>query len=96
MAGYQLTRDFARGLPSRAYDWHAREHREWVGGGMGWRTDNRNPDVDCGLELLRRNCLAQPTDDAGVQERCFLFPEVYHALWNRETLFPSAATLTHT
>jgi hypothetical protein len=79
-AGYELTRRFEEGLPWGAYERHAEQHRQWIGGGFGWRTDNRNPDVDFALELLRRNCLTQRTDDGALVERCFLFPEVYDDL----------------
>jgi len=79
-AGYELTRRFDDGVPWGAYECHAQQHRRWVGGGFGWRTDNHNPDVDFALELLRRACLTQRMSDDALVERCFLFQEVYEDL----------------
>lgn len=80
MAGYTVARPFTEGFPWEAYRFHAAQHQAWTGGSFGWRTDNRNPDVDFGLEMLRRNCLSQPVADPKLIERCFLFPEIYEDL----------------
>jgi len=54
---------------------------------QGWRTDNHNTEIDFALELLRRYCLRQETQDKDLIERCFLFPEAYTALSKSQSLF---------
>lgn len=89
MAGYEMTRDLTRRFPWEALERHRREVEGWIGGGFGWRTDNRHPDLDFAHELLRRAALTSPTTDAAVIERLFLFPEVYDTLRSGATLLPA-------
>jgi hypothetical protein len=84
-AGYELTRDFEGRFPWGALAKHRDEVEAWRGGGFGWRTDNRHPDLDFGHELMRRAALQTPVDDPQVIARHFLFPEVYEDL---RTLVP--------
>jgi hypothetical protein len=88
MAGYELTREFAGRFPWAALERHRTEVEGWIGGGFGWRTDNRNPDLDFAHELMRRAALASPTTDTSVIERLFLFPEVYDDLREQRPLLP--------
>ncbi|MBI2339363.1 MAG: sulfotransferase [Deltaproteobacteria bacterium] len=83
MAGYTLAEGLQNnGFYEEAYRCHVRDSREC----QGWRTDNRNAEVDFGLELLRQSCLDHRTDEAKLIERCFLFPEVYRALLDKSPL----------
>ena len=85
-AGYRLNESLdTTSLSWGAYEWHVRDHEQC----QGWRTDSGNPDVDFALELLRRGCLRQWTDDVSLIERCFLFPEMYRSLHAEESLFPA-------
>lgn len=86
MAGYELTRDFSGRFPWEALQRHRAEVDGWIGGGFGWRTDNRNPDLDFAHELMRRTALTSPPSDASVVERLFLFPEVFEDLRAGRTL----------
>lgn len=90
-AGYARSRDWDDGMPWGAYRRHADEHRKWIGGGFGWRTDNRDPDLDFSFELLRRQCLKRQVDDPALIERCFLFPEVYESIMSGDALVPKCA-----
>ena len=65
-----------------AYQRHLSEHRQC----LGWRTDNHNPDIDFALELFRRYCLRFKIEDPAVIARCFLFPELYESLFNKQNL----------
>jgi len=84
MLGYELegTVDDDNQLYS-AHDLHQKNHQEC----KGWRTDNNNPDLDFGLELLRQKCLQTKTHNIGLIERCFLFPDVYEKLYEGKKIF---------
>ena len=87
-AGYDLNEPSdSASLPWDAYEWHVKNQEMC----QGWRTDSGNPDVDFALDLLRQGCLRQWTNDSGLVERCFLFPEVYRSLYQGESLFPTPA-----
>lgn len=50
---------------------------------MNWRSDIGEIQQDYGFELFRHSLLQAGTiDDAEMLEKCFLFPEVYHAALN--------------
>ena len=70
-------------IGSKIYKFHKDEHLTC----KGWRTDNNNPEVDISLEILRHQCLNQKTNDQDLIRRCFLFPEIYHDLYNKKRIF---------
>ena len=77
VAGYGLTRqidDYS--LTEAAYDLHSDEQEKC----KGWRTDNRNPDLDFSLELLRHHCLNSDITNNDLIQRCFLFEEAYETI----------------
>ena len=86
MAGYALSEpQDSGGLDWDAYDRHVQDRLRY----QGWRTDNGNPEIDFGLELLRRYCLEHQPEDPSLIERCFLFPEAYQNLAEGSPLFPA-------
>ncbi len=77
VARYDLTRqidDYS--LTEAAYDLHSDEQEKC----KGWRTDNRNPDLDFSLELLRQHCLNSDITNNDLIQRCFLFEEAYETI----------------
>lgn len=77
VAGYDLTSqiDDYR-LTEAVYDLHSDEQEKC----KGWRTDNRNPDLDFSLELLRHHCLNSDITHNDLIQRCFLFEEAYETI----------------
>lgn len=91
-AGYDLSdRGDLAGLAKGAYACHRHDHEHC----QGWRTDNRNPEIDIALELLRRACLTGATPHPALIERCFLFPALHEALRTGERLRPSVTARAH-
>ena len=76
MCGYETSRTYNPKMILSAYGRHKSEDANWKGGGWGWRTDNRNPEIDISFELLRRSAINNTTDNDLI-EQLFLFPIVY-------------------
>lgn len=76
MMGYQLENTNFRKFPNEAFNVHAKDHINC----QGWRTDNKNPEMDFGYELLRRSSLKGNTTNTELIKKCFLFPELYKLL----------------
>lgn len=86
-AGYSVSDGSAVSeLAKGAYACHALDHESC----QGWRTDNRNPEIDIAFELLRRACLTGAAPDPALIEKCFLFPAMYEALRAGERLRAAA------
>ena len=76
MLGYTLENKNFDEFPEAAFNSHVYEHIHC----KGWRTDNRNPAMDFGYELLRRNCLNHGITNKELIKKCFLFQELYEKL----------------
>jgi len=74
--GYSVNNNFTN-FPSDAFEMHDFDHKNT----KGWRTDNFNPTMDFGFELLRRKLLIERTNNKDLIEKCFLFDESYKALF---------------
>tara|TARA_B100000700_G_C14498816_1_gene603058 strand:- start:186 stop:608 length:423 start_codon:yes stop_codon:yes gene_type:complete len=75
--GYSVNNNFIN-FPSDAFEMHEFDHKNT----KGWRTDNLNPTMDFGFELLRRKLLSERTRNKDLIEKCFLFHESYEALFS--------------
>ncbi len=82
LMGYQLQNTSFDVFPDVAFETHVRNHTSC----QGWRTDNEDPTMDFGFELLRRSILKSKTDNPELIKKCFLFPEIYESL-----LYPRVA-----
>ena len=83
--GYKPTKSIKKyqHLDSAIYQLHKEEHLKC----KGWRTDNKNPDIDLSLEILRHECLSEKINDHHLIRRCFLFPEIYEKLLQNKRMF---------
>lgn len=75
--GYELSQ--SNGLHIQEWDWYELYEKEYLDCN-GWHTDNGNPVVDLGLEMLRHQLIQFKTDNQELIRRCFLFPEIYYSL----------------
>jgi hypothetical protein len=93
LVGYPTFSDFAdpaKAADGAVIDFLLKDHAGYT----NWRSDLQDPLLDLGLEAMRRQLLLlpEPSTDASLIRRAFLFEETYRALRNKkEPLLPSLA-----